>query len=292
LRVLVLGASGLIGSTMLGVLSKKPSLDVFGTFRSDSSAQHLSGIPLNKIYTGIDIENDSKMLDIFSSIHPDIVINCIGATKHKDEGNSPIQAIKINALFPHRLAELSSLFSSRLIHVSTDCVFSGKKGFYTETDQTDAEDLYGKSKALGEVLYGNTLTIRTSTIGYELNTKYGLLNWFLSQENKCKGFKNAIFSGLPTVVLAETVRDFLLENNELRGLYHIGSEPISKYDLLKLIATIYKKKINIELDEELVINRSLDSAKFKKVTGFKVPDWPNLIQIMYEYQLKSTVNNV
>jgi dTDP-4-dehydrorhamnose reductase len=284
MRILILGASGLIGRTVLRVLSKDPSLDVFATFRLESSDKFLKDFPLNKIFTGIDIENDFNVIDIFSAINPEVVINCIGVTKHKNEGNDPIEAIKINALFPHRLAKIAAFHGSRLIHLSTDCVFSGKKGFYTEDDQPDADDIYGKSKALGEVLYGNTVIIRTSTIGYELNTNYGLLNWFLSQENKCKGFKNAIFSGLPTVVLGQIIRDFILNNNDLRGLYHIGSDPINKYDLLKLIANIYKKEINIEIDEEFVINRSLDSAKFKRITGFKSPEWSDLIKIMFQYQ--------
>lgn len=284
LKVLVLGSTGLIGRTFLRVLSEKSSLDVYGTVRSDLSLQYFKDIPLSKIFTEIDIEDDSKMLDIFGTIHPDVVINCIGLTKHKEDGNHPIKSIKLNALFPHRLAQLTSLFGAKLIHVSTDCVFSGKKGLYSENDQPDADDIYGKSKALGEVLYGDTLTIRTSTIGHELNTNSGLLNWFLSQKDKCKGFKNAIFSGLPTVVLAQVIRDYILNDNSLKGLYHIAASPINKYDLLKLIAEVYRKKINIELDEDFVIDRSLDATKFNLATGFKAPDWQELIQTMYKYK--------
>jgi len=284
LKVLVLGSAGLIGSAFLRILSEKSSLDVYGTVRSDLSLQHFKDIPLSKIFTEIDTEDDSNMLDIFGTIHPDVVINCIGLTKHKEDGNHPIKAIKLNALFPHRLAQLSSLFGAKLIHVSTDCVFSGKKGLYSENDQPDADDIYGKSKALGEVLYGDTLTIRTSTIGHELNTNSGLLNWFLSQKDKCKGFKNAIFSGLPTVVLAQVIRDYILNDNSLKGLYHIAASPINKHDLLKLIAEVYGKKIDIELDEDFVIDRSLDATKFNLATGFKVPEWPELIQTMYQYK--------
>jgi dTDP-4-dehydrorhamnose reductase len=284
LKVLVLGSTGLIGSTLLRVLSEKPSLDVFGTVRSDSSLLHLKDISSSKIFSGIDIEDDSKILDVFGAIHPDIVINCIGATKHKDDGNRPINAIKLNALFPHRLAQVCSLLGTRLIHISTDCVFSGKKGSYTESDQPDADDIYGKSKALGEVFYGNALTIRTSTIGHELNTSYGLLNWFLSQEKRCKGFKNAVFSGLPTVVLAQVIRDQILNNGALKGLYHVAAAPINKYDLLKLIAEAYGKKIDIELDENFKIDRSLDATKFNLATSFKPPEWPSLIQTMYQYK--------
>ncbi len=279
MKILILGSTGLIGSTFLRVLSEIPSLNVFGTMRSECSA-----IPLKNIFNGIDIQDDSKVLDVFASIHPDIVINCIGATKHKDDGNQPINAIKFNALFPHRLAQICDLLSARLIHISTDCVFSGKKGLYTENDQPDANDFYGKSKALGEVLYGDALTIRTSTIGHELNSNYGLLNWFLSQENRCIGFKNAVFSGLPTVVLAQVIRDYILMDKTLKGLYHIAADPINKYDLLKLIAKVYEKKIDIEQDEDFIIDRSLDATKFNLATGFKSPDWPKLIETMYQYK--------
>jgi dTDP-4-dehydrorhamnose reductase len=284
LKVLVLGSTGLIGRTFLRVLSEKSSLDVYGTVRSELSLQYFKNISLSKIFTEIDVEDDSKMLDIFDNIQPDVVINCIGATKHKEDGKHPIKAIKLNALFPHRLAQLSSLFGAKFIHVSTDCVFSGKKGLYTENDQPDADDIYGKSKALGEVFYGDALTIRTSTIGHELNTNYGLLNWFLSQESKCKGFKNAVFSGLPTVVLAEVIRDYILNDHSLKGLYHIAASPINKYDLLKLIAKVYGKKIDIELDEDFVIDRSLDATKFNLATGFKCPEWPKLIDAMNQYK--------
>jgi len=284
LKVLVLGSTGLIGSTVLRVLSEKPSLDVFGTVRSEHPVLKLKGISSSKIFTGVDIQDDSKVLDTFAAIHPDVVINCVGATKHKDDGNQPINAIKLNALLPHRLAQISNLLGTRLIHISTDCVFSGKKGFYTESDQSDADDVYGKSKALGEVLYGDALTIRTSTIGHELNTNYGLLNWFLSQEGRCKGFRNAVFSGLPTVVLAQIIRDHILNNKVLKGLYHVAAAPINKYDLLKLIAEVYGKKIDIELDEDFVIDRSLDATKFNLATGFNAPDWTELIQTMYQYK--------
>ena len=287
LKILVLGSTGLIGSTITRVLSEDPSLEVFGTIRLEFLAQYLKNLSLGKIYTGIDLEEDSsnfKILNIFTSIRPNVVINCVGATKHKHDGNQPMSAIKLNALLPHRLAQICLLLGSRLIHISTDCVFSGNKGFYNEADKPDADDLYGKSKALGEFLCDDTLIIRTSTIGHELNTNYGLLNWFLLQESKCKGFKNAIFSGLPTVVFAQVIRDYILKNKDLKGLYHIAASPISKYDLLKLIAEVYGKKIEIELYENFVIDRSLDSTKFNRATGFKCPDWPELINSMYHYK--------
>ena len=170
----------------------------------------------------------------------------------------------------------------RFIHISSDCVFSGSKGMYVESDLPDATDLYGRSKALGEVVNGNALTLRTSTIGHELHTKYGLLEWFLSQENECFGFSRAIFSGLPSVVFAEVIKDFVLPNPHLEGLYHISAEPINKYELLKLIASIYGKKIEIKQDREFTINRSLNHEKFKAATSYTPAPWPELIETMYK----------
>ncbi len=285
MKVLVLGVSGLIGNNFLKVLSQKTSLDVFGTVRSESYLNHFKSPLVNKILTGIDLNDYSKIIDTLGTIRPDVVINCIGATKHEELNNNPIDFIRLNALFPHQLAKTCTLLNARLIHISTDCVFSGKKGLYNENDLPDSYDIYGRSKLLGEVIYGNALTLRLSTIGHELNSNNGLLNWFLAQENECKGFKNAVFSGLPAVVVAEIIRDLILDKKDLRGIYHIGATAINKYDLLKLIANIYKKEINIEMDEELVIDRSLDSTKFKSLTGFEAPKWQDLIQSMYKYQL-------
>jgi dTDP-4-dehydrorhamnose reductase len=217
----------------------------------------------------------------------DYIINSTGVIRHKisSESQQDIEnATKVNCLFPQQLGRLAKKYGYKVLQIGTDCVFSGKNGFYTESDQPDADDVYGKSKALGEVLYGDALTIRTSTIGHELHTNFGLLNWFLLQENRCKGFKNAIFSGLPTVVLAEVIRDRILHNRALKGLYHVAAAPINKYDLLQLIAEIYGKKIDIESDEDFVIDRSLDATKFNLATGFKAPEWPELIQTMYQYK--------
>lgn len=282
----MLGSTGLIGSTLLRVLAESASLNVFGTVRSDSASQLSKNISPSNIFTGIEVEINSRILDVFLNLRPDVVINCIGATKHKDDGNRHINAIKLNSLLPHRLAQMCALSNARLIHVSTDCVFSGERGLYREEDMPDADDIYGRTKALGEVVYGDALTIRTSTIGHELNTNYGLLDWFLSQKTQCKGYKKAVFSGLPTVILAEVIRDYILNDGALVGLYHVAAEPINKYDLLKLIAEVYGKKINIDLDESFIIDRSLDSTKFNNATGFKAPKWSELIQQMYEYQLK------
>jgi dTDP-4-dehydrorhamnose reductase len=168
-----------------------------------------------------------------------------------------------------------------LIHISTDCVFSGEKGGYVESDFADARDVYGKSKALGEVDYPHAVTLRTSTIGHELKSEYGLLDWFLSQQGRCKGYTRAIFSGLPTVVFAQVVRDVVIPHEKLSGLYHVAAKSINKFDLLNLIADVYGKDIEIVPDEKLVIDRSLDANRFRLATGYVAPEWSDLIKWMH-----------
>lgn len=269
---------------MLRVLSKQKEWQVSGTVRSGEVRKFFPSRIAKRIMEGVDVENPEILVKIIDSMRPDVVINCVGVTKHKSKAEKPLVSIPINALMPHRLARLCSLANARLIHVSTDCVFSGDKGSYTEEDFTDARDLYGKSKALGEVTYPNTITLRTSTIGPELETKYGLLEWFLSQKRSCKGYNRAVFSGLPTVVFAEVIRDVVIPNSELSGLYNVAAQAINKYDLLELIAKVYGKQIEIELDDELELDRSLNSALFQAATGYVAPQWETLIKTMHSYQ--------
>ena len=281
MKILILGASGLIGNTALRVLSERKDWEVYGSIRSESAKSLFPMIDNRRLVMNLDVYNFYSIINALQEIKPDVLINCIGATKHKKEGNNPVYAIDLNALLPHKLAQICELIDCRFIHISTDCVFSGNLGFYTELSATDAEDIYGKSKALGEVNYGNTITLRTSTIGHELQTKYGLLDWFLSQNNACKGFGRVVFSGLPTIVFAEIIRDIVLHRPELKGLFNVAAEPINKYDLLQLIAKVYHKKINIIRDDNFVIDRSLDASKFNYATGYAPPTWQNLIESMY-----------
>ena len=218
---------------------------------------------------------------VFAHLRPDVVVNCIGLTKHHKTADDPILAIPVNTLLPHRLAELCAIGRSRLVHISTDCVFSGARGSYTEDDPADANDVYGKAKFLGEVNYLHAITLRTSTIGHELHSAYGLLEWFLSQQGSCKGFSRAIFSGLPNTEFARVVRDMVIPRPDLHGLYHVGADPIAKFELLKLIATVYGKQIDIVQDDEFMIDRSLNSERFKQATGYSAPSWPELIHSMY-----------
>jgi dTDP-4-dehydrorhamnose reductase len=281
MRVLVLGASGMIGSAMVRVLSENKSLEVFGSLRAENAKQFFTPLVAEKLFSGFDMDNHDSLVRIFSLVQPQLVINCIGLTKHHKESEDPALALPINALLPHRIANLCSVARARFIHISTDCVFSGLKGSYNEDDPADAFDVYGKSKFLGEVNYPHAVTLRTSTIGHEFHSKHGLLEWFLSQQRRCKGFSRAIFSGLPSTVFAQVVRDVVLQRPDLTGLYHVGAAAVNKFELLSQIAKVYGKKIEISHDETFMIDRSLDCGRFSQATGYVAPAWPELIQSMY-----------
>lgn len=284
MKILVLGASGMIGSTVLKALSESTENQVYGSIRDIGCMSYFSHSIQERILSGIDVTSSDDLVRLFEQITPDVVVNCIGLTKHKYGCENPLVSLPINSLFPHRLAHLCKLVGARMIHVSTDCVFSGSKGDYKEGDIPDAVDVYGRSKILGEVNDPNSITLRTSTIGHELFTKYGLLDWFLSQGESCKGFSRAIFSGLPTVVFAEVIRDFVIPNDKLCGLYHVAASPINKYELLGLIAKVYQKDIEIIRDDSFRIDRSLNSDRFRLATGYEPPAWPELIQLMHAYK--------
>jgi dTDP-4-dehydrorhamnose reductase len=284
MRALVLGASGMLGSAMLRVLSEKGDWETFGAVRDESVKRFFPAPIGERLLAGIDVEREDSLVRTFDRIGPNVVVNCVGLIKHKPDAEDPLLAVPINTLLPHRLAALCKLAGARLIHVSTDCVFSGEKGGYVEDDVTDARDVYGKSKALGEVRYPHSVTLRTSIIGHELQGAKSLLEWFLSQEGRCKGFTRAVFSGLPTVAFAQLVRDVVIPHTELSGLYHVAAKPIAKYDLLKLIARVYGKTIDIAPDDTLRIDRSLNAERFRLATGYVAPEWPELIELMHAYK--------
>ncbi|MDP3180768.1 MAG: SDR family oxidoreductase [Bacteroidota bacterium] len=239
--------------------------------------------------TNVDADNFDPIMRALASItQPDVVINCIGMIKQIPFwAKDPLTIINLNSQLPHRISMLCKASGARMIQLSTDCVFEGTKGNYIEEDIPDATDIYGRTKFLGEVLYPHCVTIRTSTIGPELNGGFGLLEWFLKQEGEVNGFTKAIFSGFPTCVLAEIIGEYIIPNETLSGLYHISADPISKYDLLNLIADVYGKKIKINKEDGLFCDRSLDSTKFKNATGFNHLIWEKLIRKMKEYFLDS-----
>lgn len=284
MKILVLGASGMLGNAMIRVLSEKDDWQVYGTVRSESSKRFFKADIAKRLIVGVDVEQHDSLMQAFIRTRPDVVINCVGLIKQLADADDPLQAIPINAMLPHRLAKLCELSGSRLVHMSTDCVFSGDKGGYREVDPSDARDIYGRSKYLGEVSYSHAVTLRTSIIGHELQSAHGLVGWFLSQQGSCKGYSRAIFSGLPTVVLAQIIRDVVIPRANLSGVYHVAAKPIDKFSLLKLIADVYGKKIDIVLDDKLVIDRSLVADSFRDATGYVAPDWRALIETMLAYK--------
>ena len=286
MRILVLGASGMFGNAMFRVLDEHGDLEVFGTARSSEVERFFPAKISQRLMTGIDVENQDALMNTFCQVRPKVVINCVGLIKQLAEASDPLRSIPVNALLPHRLARLCDVSGARLVHISTDCVFSGEKGGYTESDLSDARDLYGVSKYLGEVHYPDSITLRTSIIGHALNSSKGLIDWFLGQQGQCRGFTRALFSGLPTVVLAQIVRDVIIPDSGLHGLYHVGADPIAKFDLLELVAEVYGKSIEIIPDDSLQIDRSLNAGRFRAATGYVVPEWPELVRVMHSYYSK------
>ena len=282
-KILILGASGMLGSTLLRYLSSQSNIDVYGTARSFHSVGTLPKALYAHLKLNVDVENADHLLKVFSDVRPDVVLNCVGIVKQLSEADDPLTAIPINSLLPHRLAKLCAASGARLIHFSTDCVFLGSKGMYKESDFPDATDLYGRSKLMGEVDYPNAITLRTSLIGHELSGNRSLVSWFLSQSGSIKGFRRAIFSGLPTVEIARVVHEHVLPNTDLCGLYHLSVDPISKFDLLRLVADVYGKSIEIIPDHQLVIDRSLDSSRFRAATGFSPQHWSEMVQAMHDF---------
>jgi dTDP-4-dehydrorhamnose reductase len=281
--VLVLGASGMLGHTVLRFFAASPGYSAVGSVRSRNALELLPQELRAQVISGLDVENVDALMQLFVRVKPDVVINCIGVIKQLSESDDPLAAIPINSLLPHRLLRLCKLTAARLIHVSTDCVFSGTKGSYRESDRPDAADLYGRSKLLGEVDDAQAVTLRTSIIGPELASAHGLFSWFMAQRVRTRGYTRAIFSGLPTIELARVMRDVVIPRADIAGLYHVSADPISKFDLLSLIASTYGLSIDVEPDGGLVIDRSLDSSRFHQLTGYTAPTWPQLIRAMHDF---------
>jgi dTDP-4-dehydrorhamnose reductase len=280
MKVLVLGGNGMLGHKLVQVLQGK--FDVWTTLREDFERYEKFGIfEREKTICGVDAENFETVKNAIEYIKPDVIVNAIGVIKQLPSSNNVVKTLTINSIFPHLVAETAQEINARFIEISTDCVFSGKKGNYSEADLPDAYDLYGKSKSLGEVTGENCLTLRTSIIGRELLTANSLVDWFLSNHGQSvKGYKHAIYSGFPTIVLAEIIADLLINHPKLSGLYHVSSEPINKYDLLCLIRDAYNTDIEIKPFEDFSTDKSLNSDKFRLETNFTPETWQEMVAQM------------
>ncbi len=281
MRVIVLGASGMLGHKLLQCL--RVSFDAAGTIRADGPDSILkNALSGTKLYCNVEAGRLQTIADAIDDWRARVVLNCIGVIKQTKAATDPISSIAVNALLPHQLAQLMAARKGRLIHFSTDCVFSGDRGNYTEDDPPDPMDLYGRTKLLGEVHAPGALTLRASIIGHELRGHLGLIDWFLKQRGgHADGFANARFTGLTTLALAKVIARVLQFHPELEGLWHVSSESISKFDLLQIINRVYKLGIQLAKDETFVCDRSLNSSRFRTCTGWKPSSWEDMIVAMH-----------
>jgi dTDP-4-dehydrorhamnose reductase len=280
-KILVLGATGMLGHKAMQVLSHRH--DVAGTVRRGTEGYRDHPVLKDlEIVGDVDVNDLSTVEKAVETVGPDVVINCIGIVKQLKEAHDPVPSIAVNALFPHLLAQVCVRKGIRMVHMSTDCVFSGKKGLYLEDDFADADDLYGRTKYLGEVDYPGCLTIRTSIIGRELDSNHGLLEWFFGQRGKqVSGYTKAIFSGLTTNALSDVIGSVIERYPDLRGVWQVASAPINKYDLLVQVRDQFGLEIGIKPDASVAIDRSLDPSRFIARTGIAIPTWPAMIEQLY-----------
>ena len=281
MRILVLGASGMLGHTLLGRLG--PRHEVVGAVRSAARAATV-GAALGRdvdLRTGLDADAPSSVVALLDAVRPHAVLNAVGLVKQHPDAADTASAIRVNALFPHVVAAHARKVGARLVHVSTDCVFSGEAGGYDEDAVPDARDVYGRSKLLGEVTGPGAVTLRTSIIGPELGTQHGLLAWFLAQRGRVPGYRRAFFSGLTTLALADVIEQVLTGHPDLEGLWHVAGPRIAKLDLLGKLADAYGLAVELVPDDRVVVDRSLDGRRLEDRTSIHVPDWDTMIATMH-----------
>ncbi len=278
MKLLVFGVTGMLGHRICRLLAER--FEIWGTFHKHDVGERHNILPPECSLAGVDAQNFSTIRSVIEKVKPDTVVNCIGIVKQRDEAKQAIPSIHVNALFPHQLADLCVERGIRVIQISTDCVFSGSRGNYSEIDVPDPVDLYGRTKLLGELNRPGCLTLRTSIIGWQLNSFSGLLSWFAMNRNKhIKGYRKAIYSGFSTAVLSQLIGDILETRPDLNGVYQVASEPISKYDLLvKLRDMLGWNDIVIEPEDQFFCDRSLSSLRFTTATGWRSPTWDVMLQ--------------
>lgn len=284
-RIIVLGGAGMLGHKLFQILRERfPG--TMATMRDDPASEPLSRVELlqgSDVIPRLDVTDFHRFGEILRELRPDFVVNAAGVIKQKNPNSVALPSIAVNSLLPHWLAETLAPWGGRLIHFSSDCVFSGSRGNYRVSDRSDADDLYGRSKYLGEVAAANAVTLRTSIIGRELKEHRSLLDWFLSQRGKrVLGYRKVIYSGSTTNEMAEVVTRLITRHPHLTGLYQVVSRPISKHDLLSLLRDAYRVDIEIEPYDLEVSDRSMIGEEFRAVTGYEAPSWPELVAALAE----------
>jgi dTDP-4-dehydrorhamnose reductase len=277
MKILILGGDGMLGHQLF--LRLREGFETRVTLRQDFPAyRHLGCFSPEEVYTGIDVRVTDRLLAVLADFRPEYVVNAVGMVKQRPEGHEHIANLEVNALLPHRLGLACRAIDANLIHISTDCVFSGRRGNYTEADQPDPVDVYGYSKLLGEVSGPGVLTLRTSIIGLELMRHTSLIEWFLDQRGPIKGYRQAIFSGFTTRELSRIIERLVTQHAGVMGLYHLASEPISKYDLLVQLRDRLRRDIEITPDDALHCDRSLDSSRFRNTFDYRPPSWDGMLE--------------
>jgi len=280
-RFLILGATGMLGHKLMQRLT--PGHEVWGTVRGPvEQAPGIAGIAAARLIGGVTAADLASIRLAVERVRPEALLNCIGIVKQIDAAKDPVLSIAINALLPHQLADLCAAAGVRLIHFSTDCVFSGRRGPYRDADPPDPADLYGRSKLLGEVERRGCLTLRTSIVGRELRRGTGLFDWFFSRRGgEVRGYRNALYTGLTTLAMADLVRLLLESHPELSGVWQVSGEAIDKCRLLELVNQVCGLGIRILPDLDFQCDRRLDSSRFRAATGWAPPTWQSMIETMH-----------
>lgn len=277
MRILILGGDGMLGHQLL--LSLRDRYEVRVTLHKPVSDYARFGMfDAGNAYGGVDVLFQDRLLEVMADYRPEVVINGVGLVKQRKEAEVRLPSVEVNALFPHRLAVICQVVGARLIHMSTDCVFSGRKGGYVEEDVSDATDIYGRTKFLGEVSHDHCLTLRSSIIGLELARKSSLIEWFLAQRGEIGGYRRAIYSGLTTMEMARVIDHVLHHCPSMSGVWHVSSAPISKYEILRrLQARLPDRGVTILPSDDFVADRSLNGDRFAKASGYTVADWDAML---------------
>ena len=275
MKVVVLGGDGMLGHEVARRLSS--SHDVVATLRKPPPATVSAALAGCRIVIGLDVRVPDAAPALLLAERPQVVVNTVGIIKQRAAAADPLESIEVNSLFPHRLATACSVAGARLVHISTDCVFSGIKGDYKEEDNPDPVDLYGRTKLLGEVSGPGCVTIRTSIIGLELARCSSLIEWFLRQRGDVHGYTQAKWNGLTTLELARVIDKLVKDHGELHGLWHVSGPVISKYELLADLGALLGRPAAVVPDDTVVVDRTLNSERFRAAVNYEPPTWERML---------------